>query len=517
MRKTYQPNETIGYVPESNVDKNCFINMQAENEKPPRYETAKDILPEIIWDGHPDAIACYNKAWEIAFGNIMQPVEGSGFVSNFIDTAFNGAIFMWDSSFIMLFAKYGVKAFNFQKTLDNFYARQHKDGFISRSIFEHNGGDAFTRYDPVSTGPNIMGWAEWEYYKFTGDKSRLEKVYYPLLAYHNWMKQYRTWRDGTYWSSGWGCGMDNIPRFYTGKVENTYDAASMYSHGHMVWIDACFQAVLSAENLILFAKEIGDTENIQALEEEVERLNSYINDNLWDEDTGYYYDLLKNGQLNGVKSVAPYWGLLSGSVKGDRLEKMVSHLEDKTMFNRPHRVPALSADNVIYVPTGGYWRGGVWAPTTYMVLSGLQKNGYDRVAYDIALNHLENILACFKETNTLWETYQPEFVGKPGSERKDFVGWTGLVPIAVLIEFVFGIQINAAENKIIWTVNRTEKHGIDRLPFGDQTISLMCQARADDTQVPEITVKCEKDAEIEIRYSGKSVSTTLFALRDKGI
>jgi hypothetical protein len=81
-------------------------------------------------------------------------------VSNFIDTAFNNCLFMWDSAFILLFARYrthththtartarteyafvlmnavaspagryGSRAFDFQRTLDNFYAKQHPDGY----------------------------------------------------------------------------------------------------------------------------------------------------------------------------------------------------------------------------------------------------------------------------------------------------------------------------------------------------------------------------------------------------
>ena len=40
--------------------------------------------------------------------------------------------------------------------------------------------------------------------KSFGDKERLAKVFPCLMAYHEWMRENRTWRDGTYWSSGWG-------------------------------------------------------------------------------------------------------------------------------------------------------------------------------------------------------------------------------------------------------------------------------------------------------------------------
>ncbi len=41
-----------------------------------------------------------------AFRNIKPAGTENGFVSNFIDTAFNNCLFMWDSAFILLFARY---------------------------------------------------------------------------------------------------------------------------------------------------------------------------------------------------------------------------------------------------------------------------------------------------------------------------------------------------------------------------------------------------------------------------
>ena len=167
----------------------------------------------------------YWKAWEIAIGNIRAPQAGSGFVSSYLDTAYNGNIFMWDSSFILMFARYGTRFFPFQNTLNNFYAKQHPDGFICREI-KADGADCFERYDPVSTGPNLMPWCEMVYFHQFGDTERLHKIFPVLCAYYKWLKLNHTWRNGTYWSSGWGTGMDNMPRVpseYSLSTVTAYD------------------------------------------------------------------------------------------------------------------------------------------------------------------------------------------------------------------------------------------------------------------------------------------------------
>lgn len=494
----FQVNQDITYNSSPLVKKNKFLDMLAENTPIPKYEEISHLLPSPIWQGHDDAISCYNFAWRTAFGNIKKANADSKFVSNYIDTAFNGYLFMWDSSFIVMFGKYGARAFNFQKTLDNFYSHQHKDGFISRELCEFEPGERFARHDLSSTGPNILGWSEWEYYCQTGDAQRLEMIFDPLLAYHLWLKEHRTWRDGTYWSTGWGCGMDNQPR-----LEKGYHVC--FSHGHMVWVDACIQQTLSAKILLQMADIIGrsDDENLSTLKEEIKSLTAIINDKLWHDEDAFYYDLWKTGELNKVKSAGAYWALLADVIPKERLDKFVAHLNNPNEFNRPCRVPTLSADHPDYKDDGEYWRGGVWAPTNYMILKGLEKNGYENLAYDIAKNCLDNVISVFKSDQTLYENYAPEKASKGNPAKNDFVGWSGLFPISIMFEYVFGIRPQAKQRKIVWNVRLLEKHGVKNYPLDGLSVDLICEERATENDEPIITAICDEPIEIEIRYANK--------------
>ena len=493
----FQINQDMTYDLSPIVENNGFLTMKAENEPVPKYDEIAKLLPKPIWFGHDDVIACHNFAWRTAFDNLKRANGDTHFVSNYIDTAFNGCLFMWDSSFIVMFGKYGMRAFNFQKTLDNFYSHQHKDGFICRELCEDEDGEQFSRHDPSSTGPNILGWAEWEYFSQTGDIDRLKKVFAPLLAYHLWLKDHRTWRDGTYWSTGWGCGMDNQPR-----LEKGYNVS--FSHGHMVWVDACIQQVLSAKILIKIAERIGaNDENIAVLKEEVQHLTFVINEKLWHDEDGFYYDLWKTGNLNRVKSVGAYWALLADIIPKERLDKFVAHLDNEKEFKRPMRVPTLSADHKDYNPNGEYWKGSVWAPTNYMVLKGLEKNGYNQLAHDIAKNCLEKVVDVFNKEGTIFENYAPESAKQGDPAKRDFVGWSGLFPISILYEFVFGIRPCAREKKIIWDVRLLEKHGISNYPLGESTLDLICEERKSQDDEPMVVAYCNDPIEIEIRYAGK--------------
>ena len=497
-RMYFKSNCESTYIKNDYVKENTF--KEFHTEAIPNFKDIKDMLPIPVWSGHQREIDCYYKAWEVAFGNLRNPKEDTGFVSPFIDTAFNGDLFMWDSSFILMFGKYAAHIFDFQQTLDNMYSHQHNDGYICRQLNEETGKEKFTRFDPAATGPNIMPWAEWEYYLISKDKERLARVFPCLLAYHKWLKDNHTWRDGSYWSSGWGCGMDDMKcRFPEGKSRESV----MFSNGRMVWADTTLQQIFSGKMLINMAKILGRDKEALVLEiqAESEYLTEYVNTRLWDEEKSYYFDLWENNELNGAMSVGAYWALLADVVPMSKMDKFVEHLDNEEEFKRPHRVPSVAATAYGYCPEGGYWNGSVWAPTNYMVLKGLEKQGYHKLAYEIAANNLDCVTKVFEETGTLYENYMPEHIAY-SSPHGDFVGWTGLIPISVMIEYVFGITSDVPNNKIVWRINRTEEHGVLQYPFGRiGRVDLICRERNDKGERPIVEVKSDIPLQVEIVWN----------------
>jgi len=202
-----------------------FAKKQYSPAPLPEFETLRQKLPSPIYAANPLWVQTYWKAWELAFRHFYEPPPGSGFVSAFIDAAFNKNIFLWDSCFMTMFCNYGYPLVPGISTLDNFYAKQHEDGEICREIVRATGvdfapwvnhernplfsrwgwpafqeGAALGRSEPVSyqgrPSPEpppeltldaldhpILAWAELESYRVTGDKDRLERVWEPLVRY----------------------------------------------------------------------------------------------------------------------------------------------------------------------------------------------------------------------------------------------------------------------------------------------------------------------------------------------
>jgi hypothetical protein len=137
-----------------------------------------------------------------------------------------------------------------------------------------------------------------------------------------------------------------------------------------------------------------------------------------------------------------------------------------------------------------------------MIVQGLENYGYTDLAREIALNHLHNVVEVYKRTGTLWENYAPQSVARGKPSKGDFVGWTGIGPIAFLIEYIIGIRANAPDNVIIWHIKTTKRVGIENFWFGEKTVSLVCE-EAYSLGGRLVKVKSTGAFHLRINFNGK--------------
>ncbi len=446
------------------VSQNHFRSASYNAAPLPSFSEARSRLPEPVLPEHPVWVEMYWRAWELAWGHLKRPKTDGGFIANYLSSAGKPHIYMWDTAFMLQFGMYGRRAFDFVRSLDNFYARQHEDGFICREIDPETGRDFYYPFDPDGTGPNILAWAEWRYYRVTNNDQRIAQIFWPLLAYHRWFRSNRSWQNGLFWATGKSSGMSNQPRV----------PDSRHHHRHWSWVDASMQAALNCRMLEQMAVLLQQTEWAQALAEEYSRQVATINKQLWSEETTFYQDADANGRFGQTKSIGAYWGLLSKTlVPEERLTPFVQHLRDSWAFNLPHRVPSLSADSDGYnAQTGHYWRGGVWSQTNFMVLKGLRTVGQYKLAHEIALNHLGNVAEVYTHTDTFWDNYAPETAAPGEPANPNFVGMTGLSPISMLLEDVIGLTVDWPLRRVVWDrrLETDQPYGVRNYPLGDEGV-----------------------------------------------
>ena len=174
---------------------------------PPRFEEIKDKFPVPVFDGHPEALEAYWYCWKTLLdlwywapdAPDHQAVANLNGTRSWPPSPW-GSSQVWDSAFMMYFAKYGHQAYPFINQYDNVYARQHENGFICQES-DKNNRELYSSY-PIVT-PELMGWAEWEYYQVSGDTERLKRVFLPIVKnYEWWMTYMRRKKDGLYWKQG---------------------------------------------------------------------------------------------------------------------------------------------------------------------------------------------------------------------------------------------------------------------------------------------------------------------------
>jgi hypothetical protein len=140
-----------------------------------------------------------------------------------------------------------------------------------------------------------------------------------------------------------------------------------------------------------------------------------------------------------------------------------------------------------------------------MVLRGLTQVGQDDLAYEIAVNHLDNVVEVFRNTGTVWENYAPESASQGNIAKPDFVGWTGLPPVAVFFEYLLGIQPDVPHGCLRWDVRQIEEHGIRDYPYGEGgLVDLSCARRNSEMDEPEISLRSNVPMDVLVKWKGGS-------------
>lgn len=468
-------------------------------------------LPAPILDDDPAWVTLYEAAWDMAKSHVGRGTAENGLADAWMDEAFSDQIFQWDTCFMALFGLQGLDSFPVMGSLDNFYGTQADDGYICRVVDESDGspgGDASDPSEPM-INPPLFATAELAYARRTGDLSRLPRVIPVLDAYADWIDANVRTDLGLYYTSMLGSGMDNAPR----------DAA------WQGWVDITAQQALARRDLGALAALAGDDALSAEQQAAADSVCADVEARLWDDATGWYFDLDYDSQPLTEKNMAGIWPLVAGCASPDRAARVASWLSDPAAFWRVQPFASTAADAASFDPDGDYWRGGVWAPTSYMTEQALVSYGrrdLARAATARQLAVMEQVYSAFTPqagqlaadatgdgTRTIWELYAPDEVA-PGTRwddtylgRQDFVGWSGLIPIAGLIEQIIGLEPDATTDTLTWHLSRADRHGIEGYRFGDQLVDLVADARESTDEAVSLHVSSSDAFTLVVDLAGQ--------------
>jgi len=475
------------------------------------YVYDKSALPVPVIEGKPEWIDLYYKAWELAFQNI-EYVKKEGWKTQLTCMPGVGIIWQWDSCFMTFITNYANGTLSALNNLDNLYRlRRTSDGYMSMAYRIDSETPAYGE----RINPPLMAWAEWESYLVSGDSSRFSRVLPVLEGCFEYIEKNRTRNCGLYWFEDSGSsGMDNAPRGgYASIALNGSD---------LCHIDLACQQALSALCIANICNVLGNAEKEAFYRQEHKRICDLINRFHWSERAQFYFDFFIRSSpgakvkfLNS-KTMASAWTLLCGAAEGARSEQMVRHLFNPDEFYTQVPFASLSKDDPNYDSTGGYWLGSVWAPTNYAAIRGLDACGRPELAREAAIRYLEAIIAVSNDPvyGSIWECYAPEehrpaTTEAGGIVRADFVGWSGLAPITMLIENIIGLRFDAQKNTIRFNLFPGRCCGLKNMHFNNNTVSVECTKYVPVAGKSVIEVSADKPFTLIVNTNYSWTETTL--------
>ena len=308
-------------------------------------------------------------------------------------------MWLWDSVFHALaFLTYNTDMA--ENCIRSVLSQIREDGFMPHMMNPIDSSDV--------TQPQVLAWGTWTVYKKTGNKKLLEESVEALDRYLTWdmenrdkngngLLEWLTEPDFADSPEAMSCkcgesGLDNSPRF---DFDDDMDA-----------IDFSVWASRDALYLSYIYDELSDKANAEKWRGVHERIGKSINELLWDDESGAYYDRLFNGSLTHVLTPTSFLPLFAGIPTKEQAEKMVKTLTDENLLWTPLPLATVAKSHPTY--STDMWRGGVWLNLNYFVIAGLKKYGFCELAEELKNKTLEAVNKWYKKTGAIFEFYAPE-------------------------------------------------------------------------------------------------------------
>jgi hypothetical protein len=224
----------------------------------------------------------------------------------------------------------------------------------------------------------------------------------------------------------WESGMDDLPSWDEASFSPETQTLNLNS------VDLNSLYALDAWCLAQIANILNRTADHQSYLSEYEAMKELINNSLWDEKEGFYFDRFWDGRFSKKKAAANFFPLVAHIPDQKRAVRMIKHLLNPEEFWGDFVIPTISRDDPAYKDQQ-YWRGTIWPPTNYLVYQGLRAYSFDEVASQFAKRSADLFLR-------IWQNYQlcPENFdsrsGEAGGRR--YQSWGPLFTLIAAEEYI---------------------------------------------------------------------------------
>lgn len=398
------------------------------------------------------------------------------------------------SSFYLV---YSNRIYSASNGLDALYSKQEDNGAI-RWQYNIRTGEAYRPPEnPEGLGLPLFAWAEYNLYHKTANKKRVKEVMPVLQRYYTWIEESFKRSNGLFETPACATGLHNTPR---GKA--------------VYHVDFTVAMAINAMYMAALGDILNDKDIAFIYKRNYFSLKTRLNNMMWNAEDAFYYDIDGSESQVPIKTVGAFWALLAEIVNEDRSEQLIAHLTDPKTFGTENPFPTLSADSKDYDKRGMGYRGSVLPPFTYMIIKGLEKYNHWELARACAIRHLYFVLDSAhpngEQKQTLWEAYQPQNEGKaiwpdkPDWPRPQFLAYTGLSTVALMIENIVGLSVSLPRKTVDWIIPNLEIMGIENLSLKRNMVTILSNKSGRGW---EIHMESEKLYYFTINVLGKKKKT----------
>lgn len=413
-----------------------------------------------------DFVDIYNQTWAWVEDYYSDEVDINGTPTRIFTPPEGDRISSLDSNFSTFFLVYSNKIYPSLPQLDFFYSRQEENGAIRHLYSLADDKPVFTEENPESVGLPLFSWAEYNLFHKLGNKKRIKDIMPILEKYFSWLESNFRAENGLYVVPLSATGMDNSPR---------KEAKYLLDFNTVMAINA------------LYMSELGDILNDKEIAFKYKRhyfsLKTKINQKMWDEEAGFYFDLDANEEQLKVKTIGGFWSLLAELPNDAKFDLLLAHLKNPDTFGTPHPFPSLAADEPEFDELGKGYCGSVYPYLTFMVIKGLEKyQAYD-LARDSSIRHMYYMLDTLhpddNKRGNVYEAYRPMrdgaalWEGNKEFPRAMYLPFIGLSTVALMIENIIGLYISLPRKTVDWIVPTLEAMGIENLSLKRNLITIL--------------------------------------------
>jgi glycogen debranching enzyme len=278
----------------------------------------------------------------------------------------------------------------------NELAGQQTDGLVPGIVLFNEKGEPW--WKNFKGFPPIWVESAQDYVDRTGDADFLRECLPALEKQIGWFEAKRAVPAGGFYyldvkENTWESGMDEGIRW---DERPSAPAAC---------VDACAHMYLLYTRAAEWSQRLG--RNDAEWRSKADALARFIQDRLWDEETGFFYDewLVRQPQKRHL-AFEGMWPVVVGAATRAQARRVIEqHLLNPREFFTPHPVATVAASDAKFELR--MWRGPAWNCMTYWAARGCERYGNKEAARKLLEAALDDTARQFKRTGTLWEFYHP--------------------------------------------------------------------------------------------------------------